>query len=66
MQELDLPAEKVNVHGGVCALGHPIGASGVRILLICCLTQSRKKRFAVAVMCIGGGEATVIAIQVLN
>ncbi len=67
MRELDLPAEKVNVHGGACALGHPIGASGARILvtLLSALKQ-QNKRFGVASICIGGGEATAIAIEILN
>jgi acetyl-CoA C-acetyltransferase len=67
MRELDLPAEKVNVHGGACALGHPIGASGARILvtLLSALKQ-KNKRYGVASICIGGGEATAIAIEMLN
>ncbi len=64
MQELGLPHEKVNVHGGACALGHPIGASGARILvtLIGALRKYGKKR-GVASLCIGGGEATAMAIE---
>ncbi|HKM38318.1 MAG TPA: acetyl-CoA C-acyltransferase [Thiopseudomonas sp.] len=67
MQELDLPAEKVNVQGGACALGHPIGASGARIIvtLLAALKQHHK-RFGVAAICIGGGEATAIAVELLN
>lgn len=67
MQALDLPANKVNVHGGACALGHPIGASGARILvtLLSALKQ-KNKRFGVAAICIGGGEATAIAVEILN
>lgn len=66
MSTLELNPEKVNVHGGACALGHPIGASGARILvtLIYALRQQHKKR-GVAALCIGGGEATAIAIEVL-
>ena len=63
MQELNLPHEKVNVHGGACALGHPIGASGARILvtLLGALRKYGGKR-GVASLCIGGGEATAMAI----
>jgi acetyl-CoA C-acetyltransferase len=65
MQELGLPPEKVNVHGGACALGHPIGASGARIVvtLIGALRKAGKQR-GVASLCIGGGEATAMAIEV--
>jgi acetyl-CoA C-acetyltransferase len=64
MTELDLPHDKVNVNGGACALGHPIGASGARILvtLIHALKARGGKR-GVASLCIGGGEATAIAIE---
>jgi acetyl-CoA C-acetyltransferase len=64
MQEHKLPHEKVNVHGGACALGHPIGASGARILvtLIGALRKYGGKR-GVATLCIGGGEATAMAIE---
>jgi acetyl-CoA C-acetyltransferase len=66
MTELNLPADKVNVHGGACALGHPIGASGARIVttLIYALKQYGKKR-GVASLCIGGGEATALAIELI-
>jgi len=65
MKEHGLPYEKVNVHGGACALGHPIGASGARILvtLIGALRKTGGKR-GVASLCIGGGEATAMAIEV--
>ena len=65
MREHHLPHEKVNVHGGACALGHPIGASGARILvtLIGALRRHGLKR-GVAALCIGGGEATAMAIEV--
>ena len=65
MHEHKLPHEKVNVHGGACALGHPIGASGARILvtLIGALRKYGGKR-GVATLCIGGGEATAMAIEV--
>ena len=64
MKEHGLPHDKVNVHGGACALGHPIGASGTRILvtLIGALRKHGKKR-GVAALCIGGGEATAMAIE---
>ena len=64
MKEHGLPHEKVNVHGGACALGHPIGASGARILvtLIGALRKYGLKR-GVASLCIGGGEATAMAIE---
>jgi len=64
MKEHGLPAEKVNVHGGACALGHPIGASGARIIvtLLGALRKLGKKR-GVASLCIGGGEATAIALE---
>ncbi|HYH18692.1 MAG TPA: acetyl-CoA C-acetyltransferase [Azospirillum sp.] len=64
MRELDLPHDKVNVHGGACALGHPIGASGARILvtLLAALEKNGLKR-GVASLCIGGGEATAMAVE---
>jgi len=64
MKEHSIPHEKVNVHGGATALGHPIGASGARILvtLIGALRKHGKKR-GVAALCIGGGEATAMAIE---
>ena len=64
MKEHGLPVEKVNVHGGACALGHPIGASGARIVvtLLGALRKLGKKR-GVASLCIGGGEATALAIE---
>ncbi len=64
MKEHALPHEKVNVHGGACALGHPIGASGARIVvtLINALEKHGGKR-GVASLCIGGGEATALAIE---
>jgi acetyl-CoA C-acetyltransferase len=64
MRELDLPHDKVNVHGGACALGHPIGASGARIIvtLLNAMHKYDVKR-GVASLCIGGGEATAIALE---
>ena len=66
MKEFDLPRDKVNIHGGACALGHPIGASGARILvtLIGALRKTGGKK-GVASLCIGGGEATAVAIEML-
>ena len=67
MRDLDLPADKVNIHGGACALGHPIGASGARILvtLLAALRKNGLKR-GVASLCIGGGEATAMGVELLN
>jgi acetyl-CoA C-acetyltransferase len=64
MRDLDISHDKLNVHGGACALGHPIGASGARVLvtLLNALTQYDLKR-GVASVCIGGGEATAVAIE---
>jgi len=66
MIELDLPHEKVNIHGGACALGHPIGCSGARIVvtLLHALQRTGGRR-GVASLCIGGGEATALAIEML-
>ena len=67
VRDLGLDPERVNIHGGACALGHPIGASGARILvtLLNALETHRLKR-GVAAICIGGGEATAIAIERLS
>jgi acetyl-CoA C-acetyltransferase len=67
MRDLGLPHDKVNVHGGACALGHPIGASGARIIvtLLAALAQRKLSR-GIASLCIGGGEATAIAIERIN
>jgi len=64
MREHNIPHDRVNIHGGACALGHPIGASGARIVvtLIGALRKHGKKR-GVAALCIGGGEATAIGIE---
>jgi acetyl-CoA C-acetyltransferase len=66
MHEFDLPHDIVNVHGGACALGHPIGASGARIVvtLLGALRKQGLKR-GVAALCIGGGEATAMAVEML-
>ena len=67
MHDLGLPHDRVNVHGGACALGHPIGASGARIVVT--LLNALKKhggRRGVASLCIGGGEATAVALELLD
>ncbi len=65
MKDIGIPHDRVNVHGGACALGHPIGATGARILttLVHALQQHGKKR-GLAALCIGGGEATAVAIEI--
>jgi acetyl-CoA C-acetyltransferase len=67
MRDLGLPHEKVNVHGGACALGHPVGASGARIMvtLLSAMEKYGEKR-GVAALCIGGGEATAVALERLT
>jgi acetyl-CoA C-acetyltransferase len=66
IKDLELDHARVNVNGGACALGHPIGATGARILttLIHAL-KSRGKRRGIASLCIGGGEATAIAVELV-
>ena len=66
MHDLDIPHSKVNVHGGACALGHPIGATGARIIitLIGALKAKGGKK-GVAALCIGGGEATAVGIELV-
>lgn len=66
MHDLQIPHDKVNVHGGACALGHPIGASGARIIvtLLNALKKHHLKR-GIAALCIGGGEATAMAIELI-
>ncbi|WP_416899112.1 MAG: acetyl-CoA C-acetyltransferase [Minwuia sp.] len=67
MQELNLDAEKVNVNGGACALGHPIGASGARIMItLINALKTRNMQRGVAGICIGGGEATAIGLELMN
>jgi acetyl-CoA C-acetyltransferase len=64
MRDLALPHQSVNVHGGACALGHPIGASGARILVtLLAAMQKHGQRKGVAALCIGGGEATAVAVE---
>ncbi len=66
MRELNLPHDKVNVHGGACALGHPLGASGARIMVtLLAALQTYGKHKGVASLCIGGGEATAVAVELL-
>jgi acetyl-CoA C-acetyltransferase len=67
MRELSIPHAKLNVHGGACALGHPIGASGARILvtLLAALKRRGGKR-GVAGICLGGGEATAMALELIS
>jgi len=67
MHDLGLAHDKVNVHGGACALGHPLGASGARIMvtLLAALEKHRLKR-GIAALCIGGGEATAVALERLD
>jgi acetyl-CoA C-acetyltransferase len=67
MRDLGIPRDELNVHGGATALGHPIGASGARLLatLISAL-QTHGQRRGVATLCIGGGEATAMAVELMN
>jgi len=66
MHDLKVPHERVNVNGGACALGHPIGASGARILVtLIHAMRARNARRGVATLCIGGGEATAMALELL-
>jgi acetyl-CoA C-acetyltransferase len=65
-RDLEIPAEKINVHGGACALGHPLGASGARILVtLIAALQTYGKKHGVASLCIGGGEATAMAVELI-
>jgi len=67
MHDLGLPHDKVNVNGGACALGHPLGASGARIMVtLMNALRNRGQKKGVASLCIGGGEATAIALEMLN
>jgi acetyl-CoA C-acetyltransferase len=66
MAELKVPHEIVNVHGGACALGHPIGASGARIMVtLMHALQARGLKKGLATLCIGGGEATAVALELV-
>ena len=67
ISELDLDPEKVNVHGGACALGHPIGASGARIIVtLLAALKHHSQRRGLASLCIGGGEATALAVELIQ
>ena len=64
MKELNIPREKINVKGGACALGHPIGASGARILVtLLNALEKRNLKKGVAAICLGGGEGLAMAIE---
>ncbi len=64
MRDLDLPHDKVNVYGGACALGHPVGASGARIIVtLLNAMETRGETKGIASLCIGGGEATAVAVE---
>ena len=64
MREIGVPHERMNVHGGACALGHPIGASGARILVtLLAAMEARDARRGVAAICIGGGEGIAVALE---
>ncbi len=66
MREMDLGADRVNVNGGACALGHPIGASGARILVtLLAALRAQGARRGMASLCIGGGEATAVAVELV-
>ena len=66
MRDLEIPHDKVNIHGGAVAIGHPIGASGTRVLvtLIHALRAAGKRR-GLATLCIGGGEASAVIVEVV-
>jgi len=67
LRELDIPHDKLNVHGGACALGHPVGASGARIIVTLLSAMARYDlKTGVASLCIGGGEATAMAFERLT
>ena len=67
MKDISIPLEIINIYGGACALGHPVGASGSRIVttLINALKKNGLKK-GVASLCIGGGEATALALELVN
>jgi acetyl-CoA C-acetyltransferase len=65
MSEFSIPHELINIHGGACALGHPIGASGARIVVMLRALRKQGKKRGVAALCIGGGEATAMALELL-
>jgi acetyl-CoA C-acetyltransferase len=66
MQEMGVPHDKVNVNGGACALGHPIGASGARIMVtLIHALKARGLKKGLATLCIGGGEGTAVALELV-
>jgi acetyl-CoA C-acetyltransferase len=66
MKDLNLPHEKINVNGGACALGHPIGATGARLIVtLLYALKARNGKRGIASLCIGGGEATAIAVEMM-
>ena len=66
IKELSLDSKKVNIHGGACAQGHPIGSSGSRIIVsLLHALQARGKKKGIAALCIGGGEANAVAIEMI-
>ena len=66
MHDLKVPHDKVNVNGGACALGHPIGASGARIMVtLMHALKARGLKKGLATLCIGGGEGTAVALEML-
>ena len=67
MRDLGIPHDVLNINGGACAMGHPIGASGARIMatLIAALQNNGQKR-GMASLCIGGGEATAVALELID
>ncbi|MBI4968546.1 MAG: acetyl-CoA C-acyltransferase [Rhodospirillales bacterium] len=67
MRDIDIPHDKINVHGGACALGHPVGASGARIMVtLMAALEKYKLKKGVASLCIGGGEATAISLEIVQ
>ena len=67
MEQLGIPHEKMNVHGGAIALGHPIGASGCRVLVtLLAAMKERRAKIGVASLCIGGGEAVALAVEAIG
>ena len=67
MKELNIPEEKVNIFGGACALGHPLGASGVRIIItLLNALRHTKQRRGLATLCVGGGEGVAITIEMIS
>lgn len=66
MRDLDIAHDRINVNGGACALGHPIGASGARILAtLLSALEARGGTRGLASLCIGGGEATAVAVELM-